>query len=149
MTSLIFRSLDQHVVGGLADHDAISDERGRMSYAQLLHESASLAGGLRHMGIKAGTHVAIDLPDSREQIIALLACARLGAEPRGSAEFTIAGTPPVLHAPDTEVTWDLLIKAGRTDPAEAPDSDPEGYEELLTSEYEDVFSALTAGRTIT
>ena len=39
--------------------------------------------------------------------------------------------PPVLHTPETEVPWDLLIKAGRIDPAPAPADDPEGYEALM------------------
>lgn len=154
MTSLVFRALDQHVVGGLADHPAIEDERGAMSYAQLLHESASVAGAVRHLGVTRGTEVDIDLSDGREWVIAVLACARLGAVPRKAvtgravAGFRLAGVPPVFHTPDTDVAWDLLIRAGRTEPAPAPDKDPDGYEQLLRDEYEDVFAALTTGHTI-
>lgn len=149
MTSLVFRALDEHVVGGLADHPAIEDERGPMSYAQLLHESASLAGGLLHLGLTAGNPVEIKVPDGREQIIAVLACARLGAVPRGAATFRIIGVPAVIHTPDSEVPWDLLIRAGRIEPAAAPDQDPEGYEQLMRDGYEDIFATLTAGETIT
>lgn len=148
MTSLIFRALDDHVVRGLADHIAISDEHGSMSYAQLLHESAAVAGALANLGVQAGTHIEIDLPDGREQIIAVLACARLGAVPKGTADIRFSGTVPVLHTPDTEVPWDLLIRAGRTDPIGAPDRDPKGYEALMRDAFEDIFATLTAGGTI-
>lgn len=149
MSSLIFRALDQHVVDGLADHDAIIDDRGSMSYAQLLHESAALAGAMVNAGIGAGTEIAIELPIGREQVVAVLACARIGAVPNGRAGVRFAGTPPVLHTSDTEITWDTLMHAGRLDPAPAPAQDPDGYEKLMKDAYEDVFATLTAGRTIT
>ena len=148
MTSLIFRLLDHQVVHGLADELAIQDERGMMSYAELLHESASVAGALTSVGVMEGAGVQIDLAHGRELVVAVLACARLGAVPRESAEFRIAGMPPVLHTPETEVPWDLLIKAGRIDPAPAPADDPEGYEALMRETYPDIFSALEAGETI-
>ena len=149
MTSLVFRVLDHHVVHGLADELAIQDERGMMSYAELLHESASVAGAFTNVGIGPGAGVRIDLAHGRELVVAVLACTRLGAVPRETAEFRLAGMPPVLHTPDTEVPWQLLIKAGRIDPAPAPADDPEGYEALMRAAYPDIFSALEAGRTIT
>ncbi|MBC7633111.1 AMP-binding protein [Aeromicrobium sp.] len=148
MTSLIYRTLDEHVIGGLADHPALDDERGPMSYAQLLHESASLAGALRDTGVHEGTSVAIDLRDGREQVVAVLACARIGAVPQSTADFGFGGTPPVLTTPDTEIPWAVLIRAGRLDPAPAPESDPEGYEGLMLELYAEVFETLIAGETI-
>lgn len=148
MTALVFRALDQHVVGGLADHPAIEDDRGPLSYAQLLHESACIAGALSHLGVGAGTAVAIDVPHGRELVIAVLAVARLGAEPQDEAGFTLLGVPPVLHAPDTEVAWDLLIRAGRSEPAPAPSRDPDGYEDLMFSAYPRVFERLIVGETV-
>lgn len=149
MTSLVFRALDQHVIGGLADDPAIEDGRGSMSFAQLLHESASVAGAISHLGVTAGTQIAIDLSDGRERVIAVLACARLNAVPHIAATgFRLVGEPPVFHTPETEAAWDLLIRAGRNEPAPAPDHDPEGYEQLLLGAYEDVFAPLIAGQTI-
>ncbi len=148
MTSLVFRALDRHVVGGLADHPAIADERGSLSYAQLLHESACLAGAIGHFGVARGTPVSIDLPHSRELVIAVLACARLGAEPHAAAAHAFVGTPPQFRTPDTEVTWEVLIRAGRAEPAPAPERDPEGYEELLRAEHGELIDSLIAGRTI-
>lgn len=149
MTSLVFRALDQHVVGGLADHPAIEDERGSMSFAQLLHESASVAGAISQLGVRSGTQIVLDLPDGRERVIAVLACARLGAVPDSAAtEFRLTGVPPTFHTAETEAAWDLLVRAGRNEPASAPHQDPDGYEELLLTDYADVFGPLTSGRTI-
>lgn len=148
MSSLVFRALDQHVVGGLADHPAIEDEHGLLSYAQLLHESACIAGAISSLGVARGAEVAIDLPPGREMAIAVLACARLGALPSASGMFGLAGEPPVFRTPDTEVPWDLLMRAGRAEPAPAPDSDAEGYEELLRRDHEELFATLIAGETL-
>ena len=148
MTSLAFRVLDHHVIHGLADELAVQDERGAMSYAELLHESASIAGAFTNVGIAAGTGLRLELPHGRELVVAVLACARIGAVPQAVAELRLAGLPPVLHLPDTEVTWDLLIHAGRIDPAPAPAGDPEGYEALMREAYPDIFSVLEPGGTI-
>jgi hypothetical protein len=141
--------LDQHVIRGLADHPAIEDDRGPMSYAELLHESASIAGALGNLGLEAGAPVELDLVRRRDVVVAVLACARIGVVPSDSAGFRIVGDPPVLHTPDTEVPWDLLIHAGRIDPAPAPGEDAAGYEETLLEAHGDIFAALQAGRTIT
>lgn len=148
MTSLVFRVLDTHVIGGLADNIAIEDGRGTMSYAQLLHESASIAGALTHVGVEQGSRIVIELPSGRDRVVAVLACARIGAVPADEGDFRIFGTPPVLHTPTTEVKWSLLVQAGRTEPAGAPDMDADGYEELLLATHGDIFATLAAGGTI-
>lgn len=149
MASLIFRVLDRQVVSGLADDLAVADARGTVSYAQLLHESACIAAGLHHMGIEAGTNVVLDHLHGRELVIAVLACARIGALPAETGDFRLVGMPPVLHAPATEVTWDVLDHAGRTEPATAPHQDPEGYETKLRTLYPEIFTTLETGGTIT
>ncbi len=148
MTSLVFRTLDQQVIAGLADHPAISDERGTVSYAKLLHDSACIGAGLQHMGIEEGTSIVLDDLRGRDLVIAVLACARLGALPSATGDFRLAGTPPVLHAPDTEVVWDLLERAGRTEPLSAPELDPSGYEAFLRLTFGGIFSTLDAGGTV-
>ncbi len=148
MATLVFRALDRHVVGGLADNTAIEDERGSLTYAQLLHESACIAGALSHLGVAPGTGVVIDLPHGRELVTVLLACARLGAVPSAAGLFSLAGEPPVLATPDTEVAWELLVRTGRAEPAPAPDSDPEGYDELMADAFPGIFRALLAGETV-
>ena len=71
MTSLVFRALDQHVVAGLADDTAVEDERGPLSYAELTHESACVAGAISHLGVESGTEVSIDIPGGRNLAIAV------------------------------------------------------------------------------
>ncbi len=93
MASLIYRVLDEHVIHGLADNLAIQDERGTMSYAELLHESASVAGSFINVGIGPGAGVQIDLAHGRELVVAVLACTRIGAIPRATADFRLAGIP--------------------------------------------------------
>ena len=149
MTSLVFRTLDYQVVSGFADDIAVSDARGTMSYAQLLHESACIGAGLHHMGIEPGTLIVLDDLHGRDLVVSVLAVARIGALPAGTADFRLAGTPPVLHAPDTEVVWDLLDKAGRTEPATAPEHDPDGYETIMRQAYPEIFQTLETGGTIT
>lgn len=148
MTSLIFRILDQQVITGLADVAAISDERGTVSYAQLLHDSACIGAGLHHMGIEEGTQIVLDGLRGRDLVIAVLACARLGAVPSDTGDFRLGGTPPVLYAPDTEVVWDLLERAGRTEPLSAPEQDPQNYEAALKDTYGKILSTLEAGGTV-
>lgn len=147
MTSLVFRALDQHVVGGLADDTAVRDERGPLSYAELTHESACVAGAISHLGVASGTEVSIDLPRGRILAIAVLACARLGAIPSAGGVFRFEGE--TFHTPETEVAWDLLMRAGRSEPAHAPANDPDGYEALMREAFPDLFSALLGGRTAT
>lgn len=148
MDSLIFRVLDAQMIHGLADAPALRDDEGTRSYAQLLHESACIAAGLNHMGIESGTQVVIDLAPGRHLVTTVLAIARLGAVPADRAEFTIAGSPPTLLTSVTEVTWDVLDKAGRAEPAVAPVTDVEGYEESLRQAYGDIFDALERGDTV-
>jgi acyl-CoA synthetase (AMP-forming)/AMP-acid ligase II len=148
MTSLVFRTLDYQVISGFADHDAVSDARGTMSYAQLLHESACIGAGLHHMGIDPGTTIVLDDLHGRDLVVAVLAAARIGAVPAETADFRLVGTPPVLHAPATEVTWDLLDKAGRTEPATAPEHDPADYEAIMRDTYGPIFTTLESGGTI-
>ena len=147
MTSLVFRALDRHVVAGLADDTAVEDERGPLSYAELTHESACVAGAISHLGVGSGTEVSIVIPGGRNLAIAVLACARLGAVPNAGGVFRFEGE--TFHTPETAVAWDLLMRAGRSEPAPAPDSDSEGYEELMREAFPDLFSALLAGGTAT
>ncbi|MDR7087403.1 hypothetical protein J2X11_002242 [Aeromicrobium panaciterrae] len=147
MTSLVFRALDQHVVGGLADDTAVEDELGPLSYAELTHESACVAGAINHLGVESGTEVSIDIPSGRNLAIAVLACARLGAVPSAGGIYRFEGE--TFYTPETEVPWDLLMRAGRSEPSPAPDSDPEGYEDVMREAFPDLFSSLLAGGTAT
>lgn len=148
MTSLIFRALDQQVVTGQADVLAIDDGTVSITYAQLLAQTAALAGGLAKIGVEQGTRVSLDLSGA-DEVGAVLALARLGAIPDGGAGFRIDGDPPIVRTGEHDYTWATVLSAGKTDPMHAPDRDDKGYEKLMTDNYEDIFAMLTAGGTIT
>ncbi|MFC7960977.1 acetate--CoA ligase [Rhodococcoides kroppenstedtii] len=78
-------ALDRHVAGGAGDrvaliHDsAMTGTRASYTYAELLDLVARFAGVLREHGVGTGDRVVIYLPMIPEAVIAMLACARLGA----------------------------------------------------------------------
>ncbi|HEY7042627.1 MAG TPA: propionyl-CoA synthetase [Nocardioidaceae bacterium] len=80
-----YNALDRHVVKGRADQtaliydSAVTGRVERFSYAQLLERVAAFAGGLRGLGVGPGDRVVIYMPMIPEAVIAMLACARLGA----------------------------------------------------------------------
>ena len=87
MAPTCFDAVDRHVVAGAADRVALSgtgqDRRPvRWTYARLLEEVAAFGGVLRHCGVSAGDPVWVTLPESPEAVVAVLACARIGAEHR-------------------------------------------------------------------
>ncbi|WP_072681023.1 acetate--CoA ligase [Rhodococcoides corynebacterioides] len=78
-------ALDRHVASGAGDrvaliHDsAMTGTRASYTYAELLDLVARFAGVLREHGVGTGDRVVIYLPMIPEAVIAMLACARLGA----------------------------------------------------------------------
>ena len=76
--------LDRHIAAGLGDRTAIffegepGDSRA-ISYGELTHEVKRAANMLTALGVKQGDRVAIYMPMIPETVIAMLACARLGA----------------------------------------------------------------------
>jgi len=147
--SLAFRALDRHVVEGRADEIALHTERGSLSYAQLLHESASLAGGLRDLGLAAGQPVRLAVPDRHVWVISVLAIVRLGAEPQDEAAFSITEDPAIVRAGEDSYELDLVLRAGRVDPATALMHDVGDYGERMERQYGDVLATLLHGGTLT
>ncbi|MEV0594907.1 propionyl-CoA synthetase [Nonomuraea cavernae] len=80
-----FNALDRHVEAGHGDRTALiydSPVTGTAlayTYAELLDEVARTAGLLRDLGVGTGDTVVIYMPMVPEAVIAMLACARLGA----------------------------------------------------------------------
>ncbi len=79
-----YNCLDRHVEAGLGDKLAIIFEAddgqvSRITYQQLLVRVCQLANALRASGIKSGDRVLIYLPMSIEGVVAMQACARIGA----------------------------------------------------------------------
>ncbi len=80
-----YNALDRHVDSGRADQAAIvydsplTDGKRTISYRELRDETAQFAGALAANGIGKGDRVIIYMPMVPEAIVAVMACARLGA----------------------------------------------------------------------
>jgi len=80
-----WNALDRHVAGGRADQLAliydspVTASKQSWTYRALRDEVARLAGALRAMGVGKGDRVLIYMPMVPEAVMAMLACARLGA----------------------------------------------------------------------
>ena len=80
-----FNAVDRHVKNGRADQTAIiydspvTEKKLHLTYKDLLKKTSLLAGALINKGITKGDRVIIYMPMVPEAIIAMLACARIGA----------------------------------------------------------------------
>ncbi|MEE6288746.1 acetate--CoA ligase [Georgenia sp. MJ173] len=79
-----YNAVDRHVEAGHGDRVAIHFEgepgdTRTITYAELRDEVARAAGALAELGVHTGDRVAIYLPMIPEAVIAMLACARVGA----------------------------------------------------------------------
>ena len=80
-----FNAIDRHVDAGRGDqialiHDSpVTRSITRLTYAELLSEVSRFAGALRQCDVGLGDRVIIYMPMVPEAVIAMLACARLGA----------------------------------------------------------------------
>ena len=85
VTNTCYNALDRHVEGGRADQLAliydspITGVVERFTYRELRDRVARVAGVLAEAGVAKGDRVLIYLPMVPEAVIAMLACARLGA----------------------------------------------------------------------
>ena len=181
MTPTCFDALDHHVIAGAADRVALSHSGRSWTYAGLLEEVAAFGGVLRHCGVVAGDRVVIVLPLVPEAVVAMLACARIGATRAltEDADKALAGPAKVLVTASTEqdvaaalvsaerrpevvlvkhragttwpvvdgrdYDWDVVMRAGRTDPAPCLDG-------AVITPYDEATAAwvqpLLAGRTL-
>ena len=79
-----YNCLDRHVESGLGDRVAYhwrgeEGEERDLTYAELLAEVQRFANALKDIGIRKGDVVGIYLPMIPEVVVAMLACARIGA----------------------------------------------------------------------
>lgn len=84
LLNVSYNCLDRQVNNGLGDKVAIifeadSGEVTRVTYKDMLSRVSKFANALRGMGVKKGDRVVIYLPMSIEGIVAMQACARIGA----------------------------------------------------------------------
>jgi acetyl-CoA synthetase len=84
-TNITYNCLDRHVLGERRNKVALiwkgerPDEERVFTYRQLLREVQRFANGLKKLGVGKGDRVCIYMPVIPEQIIAMLACTRIGA----------------------------------------------------------------------
>jgi propionyl-CoA synthetase len=80
-----FNAVDRHVAAGRGDQSSIiydsplAGRKKRISYRELLEDVAILGAVLMDLGVVKGDRVILYMPMIPEAIIAMLACARIGA----------------------------------------------------------------------
>jgi acetyl-CoA synthetase len=80
-----YNCVDRHVENGLGDRVAIhwvgepEDDKRTVTYAELKDEVCKAANALTDLGVEKGDRVAIYMPMILETVVAMLACARIGA----------------------------------------------------------------------
>lgn len=80
-----WNAVDRHVEDGRGDqpaiiHDSpITGTKRTLTYCELRDETARLGGVLRGLGVEKGDRVMIYMPMIAEAVVAMLACARIGA----------------------------------------------------------------------
>ncbi|MEQ1672225.1 MAG: AMP-binding protein, partial [Hyphomicrobium sp.] len=83
--STAYNCLDRHVDEGRGDAAAliydspVTSTIKTYSYSELTHEVATLAGVMTDMGVKKGDRIIIYMPLVPQAVMAMLACARIGA----------------------------------------------------------------------
>ena len=85
VTNTCHNALDRHVAAGRGDQPALVYDSAMtglvraFSYRELRDEVARFAGGLAGLGVGHGDRVLLYMPMVPEAVVAMLACARLGA----------------------------------------------------------------------
>ena len=80
-----YNALDRHVEGGRAEqlaliHDSpLTGTITKFTYAEMLHEVKTLAAVMTDLGVAKGDRVILYMPMVPEAVVAMLACARIGA----------------------------------------------------------------------
>lgn len=82
--NITYNCLDRHIFNGKRNKVAIiwvgdDGKEQVITYRQLYREVMRFANGLKSLGVEKGDRVCIYMPLVPEQIIAMLACARIGA----------------------------------------------------------------------
>jgi propionyl-CoA synthetase len=135
-------ALDRHVDGGRGDRTAliydspVTGSKASFTYRELRDEVATFAGALRSLGVGKGDRVIIYMPMVPRAVVAMLACARLGAvhsvvfggfAPKELASRIEDATPKVIVAascgvePTRVVEYKPIIDEALASTAHQPD----------------------------
>ena len=85
LVNTCYNALDRHVESGRADQPAliydspVTETVRTFTYGEMLEQTARFAGVLTAQGVEKGDRVIIYMPMVPEAIVAMLACARIGA----------------------------------------------------------------------
>jgi non-ribosomal peptide synthetase component F len=147
MGALGYDLLDRHVVAGMGDAPASVDESGSLSFAELLARTAAFAGGLAVLGVGPGQAVGIRLPSGHARVVAVCAVIRLGAIPAEDAEVRIEviDGAEVIQVRGESVEFQLVERAGRSEPAPAFRTDASGYSAVVGDSFADIVEPLLSG----
>jgi len=84
--NLSYNSLDRHIEEGRGNHIAliwepepVDEEAVRLTYTELHQHVCKLSNALKDLGVQKGDRVGIYLPMIPEAVVAMQACARIGA----------------------------------------------------------------------
>ncbi|WP_282040317.1 propionyl-CoA synthetase [Halomonas alimentaria] len=83
--NIAYAALDHHVEQGRGDQPAllwdspVTDSKRTLTYREMRDQVAAFAGALRDLGVEKGDRVVIYMPMVPEALVAMYACARLGA----------------------------------------------------------------------
>ncbi len=122
MLNTCYNAVDRHVAAGRGSQVAVyydspvTDTQIALTYDDLLNEVSRCAGGLRDLGVEKGDRVVIYMPMVPEALVAMLACARLGAvHSVGFGGFSASELAVRLSdaAPRVVVTATCGIEVGR------------------------------------
>jgi acetyl-CoA synthetase len=119
-----YNCLDRHIEAGFGDRVAYhwrgeEGEQRDITYADLHRDVQRLANGLKDLGVGKGDVVGIFLPMIPEVVVAMLACARIGAPHNvvfgGFAPDAVRERLEVSHA-KALITVDGARRKGKTSP---------------------------------
>jgi propionyl-CoA synthetase len=85
VTNTCYNAIDTHIDQGRGDKIAliydspITNNKAKFTYKELREKISKFAGALHNQGIKKGDRVIIYMPMIPEAVMAMLACARIGA----------------------------------------------------------------------
>ena len=135
-TNLSFALLDTAVIRGRGEDPVVAG----MTHARLLEEVAALGGVIWHLGVRPGLPVVVDLEGDLDAVVAALAAARIGGvvskedDPGAPVALVSSGSAVpasgrvrIVRGGDVQepdLDWDVMLRAGRTDPAAVQVLDP-------------------------
>ena len=142
-------AVDRHVAAGLGERVAFHfvgepGDAESMTYAQLHEQVQRAAGALEALGIGSGDRVVLYLPNLLESVVAMLACARVGAP----HSLVFSGfSPEALRTRIEDAGATLVITADGTNRRGAPAPLKPGVDAALAAGAPTVEHVLVVRRT--